>query len=361
MTDTGHATRRLKRALGAPLSSAHLLDDSQVRRLRLVSITTTDELLGAIRADPEAMGSFIGMEDLSSLQADTAPYANQAIFATADRLEQEPPPLGAEPPEDVEIEPTASLDTFDDYSAGIPEEPAQQVEGLRVDLREGFGPVRHQGKRGTCVGHACAAVVERLSYSRYGTPISLSPQYVFHSSKQADGHPLADGTWARFAMPTLVAPGVCDERFWPYEGDHRPGDITHGQPPSAADDDAPNHRCITYQALPQRASEEVRQALEQGRVVEISVPVYRNWHTDAATATTGVIPMPLPRSPLVGGHAMCAVGYGFDNDVVGGWFFLLRNSWGTQWADQSDIQPGYGAIPFLYIDRYGWEAYTGTA
>ena len=57
---------------------------------------------------------------------------------------------------------------------------------------------------------------------------------------------------------------------------------------------------------------------------------------------------------------MCVVGYGFDDDIVGGWYFLLRNSWGTGWAEGSAIEPGYGAIPFVYIDNYGWEAYTGS-
>ena len=357
--DTSFTVGYLKAAAGAPLATSGLLDERRVKRLRLVSITTVDELLGAIRADPEAVATFIDMDNFAGLQADAARYSSQAIFEMAETLEAAPPALGAEPPKGMEIESVASLETFDRYAGEIGDTP-QLADGLRVDLRPLFGPIRNQEKRGTCVGHACAAVAEGLWAVKHGSHVSLSPQYVFYNSKQGDGKPQTDGTWAEFAMPTLVNPGVCEERFWPYEGDDRPDDITHGQPPPEADQDASNYKCTASEALNPRSSAAITQVLDSGRPVEISIPVYRSWRTDAAAFATGVIPMPLPLSDLVGGHAMCVAGYGFDNDITGGWFLLLRNSWGTGWGKQSAIEPGYGAIPFIYIDQYGWEAYSAS-
>jgi C1A family cysteine protease len=58
-----------------------------------------------------------------------------------------------------------------------------------------------------------------------------------------------------------------------------------------------------------------------------------------------------------GGHAVCVVGYGEDDDFAGGGFFIVRNSWGTSWAAKSAFEPGYGTIPFAYVARHGWEAF----
>jgi C1A family cysteine protease len=350
----------LKAAGTTALAGSGLVDDHHLQKLRAVSITTVEELMGAIQADPEAVTRFTEISDLAQIQADAAPFVNQAMFAAATVIEEEPLAMGAAPPSDVEIEDEASFDTFQSYTdaaTSVPHEP----DGLRVDLRGRYGPVRHQGNRGTCVGHACAAVMEGLHVQAGGQVISFSPQYVYYQAKQLDGIPNQDGTYAAVAMPTLQQPGVCGEKYWPYEGEEIPGDLTHGAPPRQADADAAKHRVGKVQTLRQRASDDIRRVLDEGRPVEISVPVYRNWRSNPATALTGIIPMPMPLSRLDGGHAMGAVGYGFDaEDIAGGGFFLLRNSWGTRWAAQSAIEAGYGAIPFLYIDRYGWEAVTAS-
>lgn len=40
---------------------------------------------------------------------------------------------------------------------------------------------------------------------------------------------------------------------------------------------------------------------------------------------------------------------GTNDDFAGGGYFIVRNSWGTQWASRSLIAPGYGTIPYDYI------------
>jgi C1A family cysteine protease len=49
--------------------------------------------------------------------------------------------------------------------------------------------------------------------------------------------------------------------------------------------------------------------------------------------------MPESGEPVLGGHAVCAVGY----DTTRRWF-LCRNSWGTKWGMR-----GYFTIPFAYL------------
>jgi C1A family cysteine protease len=245
--------------------------------------------------------------------------------------------------------------TFTRMLDELPDEP--RPDGQPVDFRDCFGPVRNQGQRGTCVGHAGAAVMERAHFLATGHPISFSPQFLFHSAKMSDGAPTVDGTWSRVAMPTLLNDGICWEAHWPYVATVIPGDIHHGPPPQAALDAAAKHTAIEVIELDPRDSAGIRSELAVGHAVTVSVPVYENWY-GPMTRSFGKIPMPLPNSAMLGGHALCAVGYDFDAEFTGGGYFVLRNSWGSRWAASSPIEPGYGAIPFEYVDRYGWEAFS---
>jgi C1A family cysteine protease len=146
--------------------------------------------------------------------------------------------------------------------------------------------------------------------------------------------------------------------MWPYEPDVIDGNLTHGEPPETASQDAENHRYAVPEQVDERSSAEIRGVLDDARVVALSMPVYKSWHENPSVEEFGIIPMPLPGSPATGGHAMCAVGYGYDSDLTGGGFFILKNSWGTDWALNSPIEPGYGLLPFEYVDQYGWEAWS---
>jgi C1A family cysteine protease len=46
------------------------------------------------------------------------------------------------------------------------------------------------------------------------------------------------------------------------------------------------------------------------------------------------------------------VGYGVDERIAGGGYFVLRNSWGPKFADK-----GYAKITFEYARKYGIDAY----
>jgi C1A family cysteine protease len=48
-----------------------------------------------------------------------------------------------------------------------------------------------------------------------------------------------------------------------------------------------------------------------------------------AVAKTGNMPMPKASEPVVGGHAVMAVGYNDAKNVA-----IVRNSWGTGWGDK---------------------------
>jgi len=67
----------------------------------------------------------------------------------------------------------------------------------------------------------------------------------------------------------------------------------------------------------------------------------------------GAIPFPSESERILGGHAVCAVGYDDKMDVTNPssrtatkGALLIRNSWGASWGDG-----GYGWLPYEYVRR----------
>jgi C1A family cysteine protease len=72
----------------------------------------------------------------------------------------------------------------------------------------------------------------------------------------------------------------------------------------------------------------------------------------------GNITVPLPGEvPDKIGHAVALVGYEDSPEFAGGGYFIVRNSWGYNWATEGVFGPGYGTIPYRYIERFNWDAW----
>lgn len=350
----------LKRSVGRPLEEAGIIDEGHRQKLRALSVTTVEELMGLIAADPTAVTAFLEVHDLPRLQS--LAFRNSASNAAAQLMAADPVQysLGALPPAQANVEEVASYPTFDRYASKAAFPPAGAQPDGEADLRSCQGPVRDQGRRGTCVAHAICAVLECLIPGEDGIP-DYSEQFVYWLAKQHDGIPTQSGTYINVAGERVSVDGVALEQIWPYNPNAMPGNESQGPAPEAALADAASRLAGPIQTLTGHSADEIRAALDDGKPVAFSVPVYDNWYNNPATAAFGLIPMPLPNSVLKGGHAMCAVGYAYDAEFTGGGYFIVRNSWGVTWASQSALGPGYGAIPFEYIDTYGWEAATNTA
>ena len=349
---------KLRAGLGTPLSEVVLLDDWHLRKLRALSVTTVEELLGLIAADPDTIPSFLEVTNLAQLQADARPLTSAAIMNEQDRVGSPLHSKGARRPAAIEEEFQADFATFETLLQTFEIAPSALAAGESRDLIDGFGPIRSQGDRGTCVAYAGCAVLEYLLRNVSGEWVDLSEQFLYWKSKQLDGIPNESGTFLEVAMPSLVTHGTCLESTWPYRDVPVPGNEGQGPPPPSAVTDALDLRAQHSQAHAPRSSTGLRRMVDEGRPVAIPVPVFRNWDSNPNTNAYGLIPMPLPNSVLTGGHAMCVVGYAQDDDFPGGGGFILRNSWGTDWAPRSPVLPGYGVIPFAYIDLYAWEAFS---
>lgn len=347
---------RMLKAPGTPLRDTGLLDEHHERKLRAVGVTTVEELFGLIRATPEATGRFLEGSNLAMLQNEALAQVAPQRMAAMEEVEKHEFSFGALPPPGVEVERLSPESKFEELIERYPPGAVAFGGEEGVDLRECFSPIRDQQNRGTCVAHAVVALMECF-YRRAGESLDLSEQWLYWVCKERDGAPNDEGTQIFVATEIAVGDGVCLEDTWPYEPDEIPGNEGQGPPPSGAAQEAANRRMGSWDELADRSAAAIQAALDETLPVAIGVPVYDNWASNPAANASGDIPMPLPFSVLEGGHAMAIVGYDFDSDVPGGAGFIVRNSWGEDWANDSAIGPGYGVLPFPYVEQYGWGAY----
>jgi hypothetical protein len=341
---------------------AEVLGSENSRRLAALSVTTAEALLGMIAADPEATATFLGESDLSQVQAKLGKAAGRKAMATLAEVGTRTFALGATPPTYVEVEGRADPEVFERKVLPAAEGPPPPVgEGEGANITGCMGEVRNQEGRGTCVAFTVAALAECLLFRATERRLDLSEQFLYWNCKSNDGASEEEGTFIETATGLTVSDGVCLEKFWPYNPEKIPGNEGQGPPPQEALDDAGNQRLSKRIELANNSPQAVRETLDKGNPVALSVPVYQNWNGNPAFNSNGEIPMPLPLSELAGGHAMCAVGYGYDAAFAGGGFIILRNSWGTDFAPESRIAPGHALLPFLYFELYGWECFTAAA
>ena len=210
--------------------------------------------------------------------------------------------------------------------------------------------------RGTCVAHACTAVREYLTGAQ-STAQDFSEQFLYWDCKHHDLAPTQEGTYVSTGMDRLRADGIPNETDWPYDPNPIPGNEPQDPAPAGILNKAAPQRITSVSALSAANVDALRLKLAGGSPVAFAVPVYTSWFAEP-THSTGDVHLPLPGETLEGGHALCMVGYQSDASVPGGGYFLVRNSWGTGYASQSPVAPGYIRLPFAYITQYANSAYT---
>lgn len=311
--------------------------------LKQYGYTTAEEVFYLAQALGPELAELTGIAPLE-LQSKLAPTLSLLSQALVDELSALELPMGV------------PLDETPPQPLPFVFPPVAVTAAAQVNLIGEMPPVRKQGERGTCVAHAALAVAEHR-FARMGAPIDLSEQFLYWDCKQNDGIPTKSGTWLQVAFPLLARDGTCPEINWPYQPLPCPREDC-GPPPSGAIQAALTYRHAIRQ-VPRGSVTDIKAELAAGNCVAFSIPVFRSWYRSDLVRATGTINMPVPNDINEGGHAMCLVGYEDSNGLgLGGGRFVLRNSWGTEWAPQSLHGAGYGSIPYAYIERYCSEAFT---
>ena len=196
-----------------------------------------------------------------------------------------------------------------------------------LDLCKDLQPVRSQGRQGTCAAQTAACMKEWQEKKDVGLSEHFSPQFIYNNR---ENYP-SGGMYGRDVMKILTNIGCCREIYFPYGVDKNKNTTSE-----TAEKDAKNYKISSYATV--NTIEGLKTALYKNGPCYISFPTYSDagdtfWKPQHPTAER------------TGGHAVTVVGYNKKG-------FILRNSWGSDWANK-------GYVTFPYTD-FGmqWEIWT---
>jgi len=195
-----------------------------------------------------------------------------------------------------------------------------------VDVSGTMPPVRDQGTEGSCVSFATTAAKE---YDEGMFATYLSPRFIADRIQlDADS-----GAYPRDAMDVLLHEGVCPEECQPYIA------RVHSLGCLKASELASSNRIRAYARL--NTLDEMKQYLNERGAFVASFRVTQNWFSPVQ----GLV---VPQGAIIGGHAVCVVGYDDTKQVI-----KFRNSWGNGWGAN-----GYGYLPYISVGQYLMDAWS---
>lgn len=210
----------------------------------------------------------------------------------------------------------------------------------KIDLRNTCSKVENQENIGSCVGNAIVGGLEYLEYKNHTNFYDISRLFIYYNARLIEGNAQEDtGTTIRSGIKSLVRWGYCSEEVCQY--------ITKNfnkKPSRIAYKEAKRHIITSYHKI--LNLNEMLKCLAEGYPVIFGIMVYDGLMTEEVSKS-GIINMPKPDESPAGGHAILAVGYDKEKQII-----IFRNSWGM-WGDN-----GYGTLPFLYIEQLADDMWT---
>lgn len=222
------------------------------------------------------------------------------------------------------------LDARDKIYKVAPKTPIKDF----VDLRPEMPPVFNQLELGSCSSQAIAAAFMYDHKKQFPNEPLFTPSrlMIYYQERVLEGTVNVDaGAMLRDGIKVINKPGVCDEKYWPY-------DIKKfaKKPSSNCYLDAPKNIAVSYSRL--GTAYDMKVALSNGFPIIFGMSVFESFESEQ-TAKTGVLPMPGPNESMLGGHAVLCVGFSEKDQ-----HFIIRNSWGSDWG-----QGGYFIMPYTYM------------
>ena len=210
-----------------------------------------------------------------------------------------------------------------------------------VKLPVGLSEI-NQGQLGSCTANAIAFAYT-FDEIKQANKESFFPSrlFIYYNERMIEGTVNEDsGAQIRDGIKSINTYGVCDEHLWVYDPTKfavKPSDLAYNE--------AKNAKAINYASIdlsndktPDARVNHLKLALKSGFPFVFGFIVFESFESEQV-AQTGIMPLPKPNEQIVGGHAVCAVG--FDDTKKS---FIIKNSWGPNWGDH-----GYFYMPYDFI------------
>jgi C1A family cysteine protease len=218
-----------------------------------------------------------------------------------------------------------------------------------VDLRQYCSTIEDQGNIGSCTGNAIAGQIELID-RKGGKALDVSRLFIYYEERVLEGSVRYDaGAYIRDGIKVCYTKGAPLESLWPY--------VTNKfatKPPTTAYTDALKRKVTGYQRCTDFTA--VKNAVAAGNPVVIGFTVYNSFE-GTTNNTTGMMPFPnTATETILGGHAVCIVGYNDTMPVAGraNGRFICRNSWGTGWGDRGYFYMPYDVIKTTTMSSDFW-------
>tara|TARA_Y100000034_G_scaffold60744_1_gene73802 strand:+ start:9567 stop:11762 length:2196 start_codon:yes stop_codon:yes gene_type:complete len=208
--------------------------------------------------------------------------------------------------------------------------PIPEGEKVFVDLSGSFNPVKNQGDLGACSAFATTSIFEYIMNRRNkAIGLDLSPLFLYfygRINKNSDS-----GCHSHQVCSSMITLGSCKERLWNYMDTGRKY-LT--EPTEDARMEALLHRPISVAVVKRSDPNQWIQQLIKGNPLLIGIDTPKDFNHKTKEYYENQNPRPS------GGHSMVLVGYNSHYVNPAGKTvkaFKLRNSWGSNWADNGYV------------------------
>ncbi|AZL89446.1 peptidase C1-like protein [Megavirus baoshan] len=199
-----------------------------------------------------------------------------------------------------------------------------------------------QGTLGSCTANAIAYAYAFSEIKQSNKEIFLpSRLFIYYNERVIENTIDEDaGAQIRSGIKSINKYGVCDEHHWIYD----PLKF-RVKPPQEVYEEAKKAKPVKYARIDFRTDKSIndrinhlKKALKSGYPFIFGFTVYDSFMNETV-AKTGVVDCPNDKENIIGGHAVCAVGY---DDIKRA--FIIKNSWGSKWGLN-----GYCYMPYNYV------------
>lgn len=204
----------------------------------------------------------------------------------------------------------------------------------KVDLRSRYSVVYDQGQLGSCTGNSISMSIDMERVKQNLKPVQPSRLFIYYNERVIEKTVSTDsGAQIRDGIKSVATTGYIPETEWPYIISK-----FKTKPSKGCYTDAAKSLVKQYLRIDNTVLNNMKTVLASGFTFVFGFTVYESFES-AAVAKTGMVPMPKLKEQVLGGHAVCCVGYDDSKQC-----FIVRNSWGSSWGDG-----GHFYIPYTYL------------
>jgi len=186
--------------------------------------------------------------------------------------------------------------------------------------KDGVSPVKNQGSCGSCWTFSTVGTLEAHSLINYGSFDPLAEQQLVDCAGDFDNHGCEGGLPSHAFEYISYAGGISTEDAYPYFATDRPCTVDPSTFALSVEEGSFN--------VTEGDEDELKLAIATQGPVSIAFEVvsdFRDYSTGVYSSTE------CKNSPKDVNHAVVAVGFGTEGGVD---YWIVKNSWGTDWGDE---------------------------